>query len=434
MHRIANNRSLRRLPLVLFAVLTLGLFSSDALAQRGFQSDPVDNSPQLKRAGSIVRNWVKRPNSDPAQVKQFEDYFDRYYFPLMTQTTPEDLSNLGKLRADLFRQYIDPAAPQIRRQLTQKAYEFSNRIIQRKSPQGQPRRYHRSVQYNALLILGSLTTDGTKPFPAANNFLCLVADRAVEKRLPAFMLAASLVKLSEHAEQLDTLPSANQARTLRTLASATAAGAADPSADALAQDWLRRRAAMAMMAGAKKVGRAPAAAAPLVGLVADKSLTLESRAAIAGSLQEVQLPPTAAKAMLDLAGEVSQAELEEAKAFEELRIEGTGRRGSNTSKDSKRYRFNAADSRVEYVREGLATQLTHLKRGLEAAQASAGDQAADVQAAIQAIDGVLRVATNSDSIDLDISAAVKSMAQEISSLSSPPAEQPATDAVDDLLG
>ena len=84
------------------------------------------------------------------------------------------------------------------------------------------------------------------------------------------------------------------------------------------------------------------------------------------------------------------------------------------------------ESRLEYVREGLAAQLTDLKTGLEASAATAGNQANAVDSAIAAIDEVLAVATNNDTIDLDVTAAVKEMGQEVAALA--PGAAPAEDA------
>lgn len=398
-------------------------FFSQALAQRGVQSDELPESSQLRRAGSIVKKWVKRPEGGPEQETLFNQFFDDYYFPLMTQATPNGLGELGKLRYDLFRQYLSPAAPAVRQELTAKAYAFATRVIRNRSPKDTPRRYHNAVQYNAVLILGELTSDGSRPLPAANQFLRKVSELATAKRLPAHMQAGSLVALGGHAAKLDLLPPADQTATLAALAKATQPGTVVDSAGPLPQDWLRRRAALGLATGAKKIGN-QAATGVLAKLIADETLTLDTRAAIAASLKDLPSSPeasaAASAAVLSLVEQVAKDESTEAVAFEESQIDRSQRDSLSFNKSS-RFRFDEENRRVEYVREGLAARLMNLRAGLEATRSSAGDRAEQVDAILQGINGVLTLATSQDSVDLDVTAEIKSMASALSRLNS---EQP----------
>ncbi|MEM8865481.1 MAG: hypothetical protein AAGF31_08025 [Planctomycetota bacterium] len=412
MARTPNRLLLSPVCLLLIASVVVTGFAPMAEAQRGPQVDEVDNSPALRRSGTVVKNWVKRPSGNPAEEQQFEDYFDKYYFPTMTQTSPDALGELGKLRYDLFRQYIDPAAPEVRKKLTEKAYAFANRVIRG--------RYHRAVKYNAVLILGSLTTDGTTPLPAASTFLCRISGFASKGRLPGYMQAGALVGLSQHAAVIDRLPEEQQKLTLAALAEATTKEAVAGTGGKLTQDWLRSRAAAAIAVAAKQLDTG--APAPLiVKLIGDDSMTLNARCTVAGTLEGLKLPPdgSAAKTLLELASEVAKDEAEEANEFEELQISSRGTRSAMQFNKSQRYMLDPVESRVVYLREGLAGRLEPLRRGLQASLATAGDSAPAVETAVSAISKVLEVATSNDTIDLDVAAAVKSMATSLQN--TPPA-------------
>jgi len=411
------------------AFLLLAVAPGAVFAQRGAESDEVDQS--LRREGSTIKNWVKRPSSDPAAVKQFEDYFDRYYFPLMTQTTPMAMGDQAKLRQDLIGQYLAKADPQIKRKLTEKAYAFAEKVIRG--------RYHRTAKVNAVLLLGQLdetySSSDPKPIAKANLFLCRVLELAMADRLPAYMHATALVGVNRHAQALDQLPSAQQKKMVELLMKATGQNAIAKETGPLTSDWLRGSAATGLAAAARKVD-SPEIVSKLVALVSDSSLSLDTRATIAASLQGLSLPANgaAAKAVLGLAAEIGKDEATEAQKFEDLQLNVRGRRSRQSRSDSERYRFGDDRSTgVEYLRPGLVARLTALEEGLKAVAASAGDLAPSVQQAADAVATTLSTAKNSDSIDLDISAGVKLMSATLSSVAPsdpPPAAAPAAAAGD----
>ncbi len=84
-----------------FAIVTLLV---EGVSAQSYLSDEVDNS--LRRRGQIVKRYVKNPTGSPDDEQQFRDYFTKYYFPAMTQSTPDALGSVGKMRADLFKQFI----------------------------------------------------------------------------------------------------------------------------------------------------------------------------------------------------------------------------------------------------------------------------------------------------------------------------------------
>ncbi|MEN1681973.1 MAG: hypothetical protein AAGJ46_20515 [Planctomycetota bacterium] len=381
----------------LVAVLAVG---EQAAAQR-YKTDPVDS--KLSRRGSIVKNVVKKGSASAEDAQLFTDYFDKYYFPAMTQADPYSLGDLGKLRADLFRQFLAPATPVFRKQLTDKAFAFANKVVRGNG-------YHRAVRFNGLLMLGSLTTDGVKPLPDANAFLCKVSQAASQKKVPAYMQAGALVALATHAQQLDKLPADQQTKTLIALAAATAEDTFQRDVDVSSRNWLRRSAAVSLATGAKAVGK-PQAAASLADLLVDESLTLDTRAAIAASLQGLTLPngEVAAKDMLALAKAAIEDEVEQALEFEEMQISSRSYSRNAAPIDSDRFRVNTEESRLEYIRRGLAARLANLRKGLTAVAGAAGDQADAVNTAAAAMQRVVELATSTNAVDLDITAEIKAM-------------------------
>ena len=87
------------------SALTLSIASS-AFAQ-AFRSDDFDN--QLSRRGAIAKRFIKSSSPDPEARQAFQAYFEQYYFPSMTQFTPDALGKIEKKRTELFKQFIYPA-------------------------------------------------------------------------------------------------------------------------------------------------------------------------------------------------------------------------------------------------------------------------------------------------------------------------------------
>ncbi|MEM6799279.1 MAG: hypothetical protein AAF589_07165 [Planctomycetota bacterium] len=406
-----------------------------AAAQTTAESDEVDR--RLSRRGSIVKRWVARPTGAPEDIKLFKDFFDTYYFPAMTQSGAIEMGDIATLRYNFFRQFMTPATPEIQKQLTDKAFVFASRVIRRKAADGKPRRYSREVEYNAVLLLGDLGSSyprtGAKPKPEANTFLCQISGLASTKRLPAYMQAGALVGLAKHAAFLDELPQTNQEKTTTALLTATGPDAVADGGDMLTKDWLRGRAASGLAAIAKKTGDAKLIA-KLVELAGDDSLTLDTRAEIAASLDGLSLPPdgSAAQTVLALAGEIGEAEAKEAADFEEKQIGSRGSRDAAQLIKSDRFRYDTTSSRWVYVREGLAARLNALRAGLQATRASAGDRAQRIQTAATAVNATLSQAINEDTIDLDVSAEIKRMGDVLKSVAKDPGEADAEAATDEV--
>ena len=423
--------------LALAATLCL---ASSAVAQAGYQGDEVDQ--RLSRKGSVVKRWVARPSGSADDAKLYKEYFAGYYFPAMTQPTTEGLAELGTLRYNLFRQYITAAAPEIQRGLTEQAYQFARRVIRGRGPDDAPRRYHRAVKYNAVLILGDLGSayprDGVRPMPQANEFLSQIAALGAQKKLPAYMLAGALVGLTKHAGSLDQLPQGNQEKTVAALVAATKPDAVADTAGRLTRDWLRRRAA-AGLATASKTLNDPKLVAALVPLVEDASLTLDTRATIAASLVDLTLPENgaAAKAVLQLASEIGADEADMAEEFDDLKTGGGGMRETSHLMTSSRYRFDMTRSEMVFIRTGATARLSDLQAGLEAAGKAPGPHAAAIQTALSAVAQAIAKLTDEENIDLDVSEELIAMASTLAKTSpadAAAAEEAETDPAEEAEG
>ncbi len=408
-----------RFAVALPALAAILLGAAIAAAQSNADSDPLDR--RLSRQGSNVKRFVVNPNSDPEAVELYRDFFDKYYFPAMTQTDPVLMGDIATLRYNLVRQFLTPARPEIQKQLTKKAFTFANRIIRRRSADGKPKRYSREATYNAVLLLGDLGSSysrtETKPYPPANEFLCRISDLAAKKQLPSYMQAGALVGLTRHARYFPELPEKGKQMTLAALLQATTAQALPENVGPKTADWIRARAATGLALIAKSSDEAKAAQA-LVKLAGDTSLSLETRVAIAGQLNGISLPadPAVAKSVLELAATVGQAEAKQAEAFEDLQV-SRGNRETLKLIESPRYRYDQASSKLVLLRAGIADTLDNLRKALQAAAPIAGDLSEPVQSAATAVSAALSRTISEDSIDLDVSAEIKRMAATLAQVS-----------------
>ena len=70
----------------------------------------------------IAEQCVKNPGRFATDRERFMEFFDKYYFPAMTRYTPEDLSQLGRMRDDLFARFLRASTDEnLQTELTQMA-------------------------------------------------------------------------------------------------------------------------------------------------------------------------------------------------------------------------------------------------------------------------------------------------------------------------
>ncbi len=409
---------------VVLSTIVFAMLMAEGVVAQSYLSDEVDKS--LSRKGQIVKRYVKSGGGSQEDEQMFREYFTKYYFPAMTQSTPDALGDVGKMRADLFKQFISGAQGNAKNFLIDNSYEWAKKVVTKG-------RYHPSVTYNALLVLGRLDapTEGT-PMAECNTFLCKIIASAVKNdRIPQFMLVGALTGLDRHALLLDKLPEKNQVITTKTLAGVLMikqlAGRYEPAV----RDWIYLKAANGL-ASTKSAGDKGRHFYAIARRVLDKEVALDTRIELAAMLKDLNAPTDLPKidaiatAISKLAVEWSTSEDEMATLFEDLQLRG-GRGGSiPRGRKNFQHRIQEDEDRAyKYIRAGLIANMKHFERALAAVKPMVKDpimsQIAQIETAIKEAD---RVAVNKDVIDLNVADAVKRMHREIEAVVGP-MEKPA---------
>lgn len=412
---------------LVLSTFVMAMLMGNGVSAQSYLSDEVDNS--LSRKGQIVKRYVKSPNGSQEDEQLFRDYFTKYYFPTMTQSTAEALGDVGKMRADLFKQYITGAQGSAKTFLIDTSYGWAKKVVTKG-------RYHPSVTFNALLMLGRIDspTDGT-PKVECNTFLCKIIASAVKnERIPQFMLLGALTGLERHALLLDKLPQENQVLTTKSLAGVLMikqlAGRYDPEI----RDWIYLKAANGL-ASTESAGENGRHFYAIARRVLDKSVSLETRIQLASLLKDLKAPANLPKvdriatAINKLAVEWSTSEDEMATVFEDLQLRG-GRGGAlSRGRQNFEHRIQEDEDRsFKYVRAGLIANMKNLEDALLAVKTLIkGPILGQITQVEIAIKEASRVAMNKDEIDLNVADAVKRMHQQIEEVVGP-MEKPADPA------
>lgn len=403
---------------VIVAALALAwcLVAPVSASAQSYKADEVDTS--LRRAGQIVKRYIRDPGGNADDAQTYRDYFAKYYFPAMTQPTDRYLQDLGKMRFDLFRQFIGSARPNEQTELSDQALEFAKGVVS-------SGRYHPAVTYNALLILGQIDTRyGADPTPSAdaNALLCAVAARAAaDARLPRLMLSGALVGLERHAKHLSNLPQANQTKTLETLTAVLDNDNLPGEYREGVRGWVYCQAARAL-ANAPGEDQGGARLAAITKRMADESLDLETRLDLAATLGDLEVPQgaaggaEAAKVAHQLAVETAAREHKAATAFEDLFLSGRGRAegGLPSRGDDARRMKVSANGALSIERTGLLASLNKLDTALESVKPLADEALqAKIDRVLAALSDVQRAAADSTVRDLNFAATVKRMADQV---------------------
>lgn len=410
-----------------FALAMIAALAAPASAQTGkYKADEVDNN--LRAGGGAVKRYLQSGNGDQ---QEFRDYFQKYYFPSMTQPTPGRLGSLGKSSDDLFKNYLAKASGAEQKFLSDEAQKFAVNVIRG--------RYHPAVRLNAFLILGRLNDKyGDDPVPSvkANDALCSLAKRALQNgRVPRYELTASLTGLQRHARYLAKLPRKQQGETQKTLYAILRADNLPGEYDAGVRDWIYLQAADAV-AELKTPGPKGVFALTLAKRFSDDSLSLETRAELASKLDLMNAQPgsfktaSIVKAILGLASEIGEREAEFAKGFEDLGI--GGRRKTLIDPEMLKRRVTVGGTQrqgeSELIREGLVELLDDLHTGVKAVNTVAGEQAG-LARLDEAIGDAVDTTANKSSTEFAITEAIQKMAAQIEAVASPALAPPAAEAL-----
>src|SRR6476661_8979597 len=186
-----------------FAIFAL---VSGAIGQQ-YRTDPIDDN--AKNSGALAQLCVKNPGRYAQDQAKVMDFFTKAYFPSMTRTDEKDLGNLGKLRFNLFKNYLWPATdPQLQTDLTGWTFDAMRNFVKPADPP-----YHPALRYNAVLIIGMLDDQyaieagaarrAPVPSTRANDFLVMVVDSAADDKVPPPLVFGAIVGLDRHAQYKD---------------------------------------------------------------------------------------------------------------------------------------------------------------------------------------------------------------------------------------
>jgi hypothetical protein len=404
---------MRSLSGVVALVLAVFAWVSGAIGQQ-YRTDPVDDT--AKNNGAVARLCVKDSARYVQEQAKVMDFFSKVYFPSMTRTDEKDLGNLGKLRYNLFKNYLWPATNvQLQTDLTQLAYDAMLNIALSKSDPP----YHPAVRYNAILIIGMLDeqygieTGASRrapvPLKKANDFLTLVVDKGAEDKVPPPLMFGAIVGLERHAQYKDSWKNEAPARIeamRKALLKLVTHEKPVQDMDRDAYSWMRMRAAqvLAMLGG---VGEQNAVHNALVKLVAT-GRSLDDRCNVAGLLEKLDYKDVklddagTAEPLFALARDVAAAEDKRAEDFQNAGGTGAVVVGPN------------GETLETYPRRQVLARLTGLSKGLTKVKAGLPTETQKkVDELLKAIEPAKTAAANKDTVELKLAESVRTMAAAV---------------------
>jgi hypothetical protein len=425
--------------LIALALLIAFGVSSLAAAQQ-YQTKPIDDKARL--LGPIAQNCVKDPARYATDKARFDEYFQKYFFPAMTRYRPNDLAELGKMREELLGRYLWASRDEkLQNDLTELAFTELQ-------PVGRSGKFHPAVRYNAILVLGMLDTTYAiqggpnnrppVPFKKGTAELTLIVNTAADgKPVPPFLVVGALVGLQRHAQFHDKLDKSTVDAMSATALKLAAKDEPLPEVDAKVAEWIRIQAATVLtrIGSPGPNGEVQALLTKMISGQTVPKMPLDARCQIAALLaqmkyQGVQVDGKAtAEALLQLALEVGDDEAKEAKAFEDMQVEGSGFGGGygGAPRGKGRMRFDEESTQWEYDARILLARLGDLSSGLTAAKVIApADKQPVFDAVLAAIDPAMAAAESTDTIDLEVAGKVVEMAAQIRAAVKPgsaPAEE-----------
>jgi hypothetical protein len=300
----------------LVAAAVILLAAQPSVFGQGYKHIPPSlNNAEQRALAPKVGTALNAASLGAEQTKIVDDYFKKYYFPMMTSTSPAALGQLAEMRKNLFVRYLDRAG-------SAATFDYLNSLTFNAMVAVAIGDFHPAVRYNAALVLGQLgdkslkLSGGAAPKPLAKGTDALLKLLESEEfkgvAVPSSVRVAALVGLERHtrlgldpqladrvrkatltialrpdapADVNDNVYGWMRAQAVQALANLEAKGLTKPTADALAKLLvdekidLDRRCDMAravtapMLAGAQGVDAAALVTA--LGQLADQSLADE---------------------------------------------------------------------------------------------------------------------------------------------------------------
>ncbi|MCC7474257.1 MAG: hypothetical protein IT425_02580, partial [Pirellulales bacterium] len=385
---------------------------------------PIDEQARAHRA--IAQQCVRDAATYAANKEKFNDYFTKYHFPAMTQTAPNKLGEIGKLREELFKVYLlKTSNAELQRELTDLTFTQVGKIVTAQNPPCHP-----TARYNAILIVGQLdekySPDGRtppKPYAKATNALVKVVSTATTgNQFPPSVILGALVGLERHAQLNNSLTKESIEAMQGSLLKLVTHDKPIQEMDRGSYAWLRYRAASAL-ARLGTVGDRKAIHDALVKLsVTNKSI--DDRCAAVALLdkldyKDIKLEGSdSVEPLFALARDVAAAEDKRADDFQKKILGGgistfpaasfPGGMGPGSGSEST-FDPNAFQRRITLSRlTDLRTALSKVKPAL------AADPQAKVDALLAAINPVITItADKKGSVDPNIAESIRTMALAI---------------------
>jgi len=411
-------RTLVRHMIVPMAVaLVLSLTIPSALAQRYSVSTPKLNDKEAKSLWRVTSQAVNNAAAFQTDKSKIDEYFMKYYFPLMTQYDPKNLGELGERREDLVKWLREAKVPEAQEHLTGLTLK-AERIISRGN-------FHPAVRYNAALIVGLLDKEyaTAPPVPLPEGTLALLelleqnefALKDKKVKVPASVKAAALVGLERHArfgisaEYTDRVTKASLA--------AIADTEPEEEVSKSVHHWMKCMAARVLV---RQYAEGPTVEVQtsLTGLISDDKMGLEDRCCAAELLEKINYAKAggingtaAVLALGQLAQDVLKEEAKESAEFEQEALT----QGPINNRSLRRNNLDRGAS--EYPRCRLLNRLKCIAQGSNSLVDGLSDEAKqNLQKLVDSLKPTISVVADKDSGNLHITEAVQELKTEIDAL------------------
>jgi len=395
-------------------VVILTLAWSPVEVAAAHQSDKVN--PQARILRPLVQRCIKNPETYSAEKPRFDEYFQTYFFPSMTQTEPELLGLLGERRKELVERYLWASDnSELQSDLTKMSFDFAKKVAGN-------RNYHPAVRLNATLLLGSLdakysdkVNNPPTPYPAATQTLLKIVELAADNdpRVTSPMLAAALIGLERQAQSRENLSPQVKNEFKQTLLRIVNQPELSKEMDSDVQYWLKRVAASAL-AELGETGADNQIVTGLMSLISAPDMPLEDRCQVAVILTKIPLEEkqvstdAVAKGLVLLTDTVANKAAEKAVEFEDMRL------GKRPGRGNLSGRVMRGSQKLEFARRRLLSQLENLNTALDVIKPLASEK---IQVAVGdvliAIQPVQEAAKDKEVADLTLTEFIRQMAADV---------------------
>jgi hypothetical protein len=419
----------RVVPPLGFAFALLFCLARASWAQE-YRADPIDE--EARRGGARAQQWVKDPAAYAQDKARFDAYFQSYYFPVMTHSSPENLAVLGKLRYDLVNKFLRGTTNQeLQTNLTNMAYDAMLKVAANLETLSPPKvadpPYHPAVRYNAILVIGMLDetyasgAQPPKPYPKATSAMTsIVKSGMTNDRFPPPVVLGALIGLERHAAYRDTMAPATADAMTKALLDFVNNDKPIQGMDRKAFAWLRLRAASAL-ARTGQVGPNNAIHDAIIKLVGELK-TLDDRVEAAALLAKLKYDgakidaDASSEALFQLARDVAAEESKRAEEYQLVRSGGGGGTFPMPGADLGDEEYDP------YPRNHVLARLMQITAGLEAIKKAVPDEGKKkIDAVIAAIKPVIDKAKDDRTISGRVAEAIGPMEIAINQAAPPPA-------------